>query len=302
MDQQEEMQHALQRMRVLRQRINRHLSLPTVSPLHRPPKPPPRPTTPSLQLPRHWFPQRGSNCRQVALGNVLRLAAEPSMKDMEPFLLAITKEQLPSQLPALKGHLRGGINAAEWTRGWSAFTGLMTFFIEAKWPGVVAIQAARMQWGKHHTEDQRDAFSRAFGGTQLQSVQVQDRQSPGFLYFTKSHCMSCVQDEDGQWWDVPKSTASKVTPHNARNKFQRASGVVAILSFATVRQLVRLHLQTAMRDCPLFLARLGQRILQPTTDPSERRLLQWVFQTPRSAWDDATRQALQKLVLKWWQA
>ena len=252
------------------------------------------------RLPKRLFPQRGSNCRQVALGNVLRLPREPSMKDMEPYLLQLTTHQLPQQLGELKRHLHQHINVSEWTRGWAAFAGLMTQFVEAKWTGVMAIQLSRVQWPRKKAEDQRDTFAKAFDGTRLCDVQTQDAESPGFVYFTKTHCMSCLQDENGQWWNVPQSSASKIPPHVARTKFQRAMGVVAILSFREVALLIRNHLQTALQHCPLFLARAAQLILRPTMTPHVRELFHYTMQTPKSVWSNAARIALQSIVTQWW--
>lgn len=301
MHQQHEIKRAILQLQQLHQRIRRHLAMPIVSAAPAAPEAPAlHGSQPRLALPQTWFPQRGANCREVALGNVLRLPREPTARDMEPFLIAITRDQLPCQLSQLHANMRTGIDATEWTRGWAACASLMTYFIEAHWPGVIAVQAARVPWpGQVEKTDQRDVFVRAFGGTSLSTVQMRDRHSPGFVYFTATHCMSCLQDDRGQWWDVPQASAQRVSRDHATSLFQRAMGVVAILSIDAVCTLVRAHLTTAVDHCPLLLARMATRAVHPP--PAQTRaLVEAMTQTPIATWSPASRTALRAAVMAWW--
>ena len=198
--------------------------------------------------------QDGFNCREVALANVLRLNHVPSRRDMQKHLLALTQDQYPDQVEELQRNM-DELHASQWTRSCEAHTSALTYFIEAHWPACIAIQV--MKTGQKHVK--------RLLGQSLMHLALQDRHSPGFLYFSSQHCMSCIQDAQGNWWNIPQNSAHKVSPRVAANLIDKGVGAVVILSTQFVHTHLAAILQNNCGHDPLFAARMAMR-MRPIKD------------------------------------
>jgi hypothetical protein len=219
-----------------------------------------------VPLPTSFHHQRGANCRQVALGNLLR-CAEPSQQALHPSLLQFTCDCFPDELDGVHAHP----DAAKWTMSGDGFVCLMTYYIEA------------MCGGSHcailGTPLQRLELKRALGGLALDEHLQRDRGSLGLVYFTPTHAMSLLRDEHGEWWDVPQSSARHVQPCSVGSKLRTAHGWVLTFSRTYVVEHLLPVLVVTAADVPLLAARLAHWLRPiPATDEA------------RSTWHEARAQ------------
>ena len=197
-------------------------------------------------LPARLHPQHGANCREAAVGNLLR-CAEPTAATLRPFMIQFMQEHFPREAQGVANEPQ----ATLWTMAGDGGVCLMTYVIEAHARDHVALLV---------TPQTYSAMARALGEDPATLLQ-QDRGSLGMLYFDAKHCMSVLQDASGQWWDVPQAHATPVAPSVLATKMQRSVGCVLTFSAAFARHTILPRMRVAAD--PLLAARWGARLMDP---------------------------------------
>lgn len=257
--------------------------------------PQPHPLLCAPHLPSRTAPQRGSNCRQVALTNVLRLGKELSLADLQPFMQRFLREQFPKEAAKVAAGASVGV---QWTLGGQACTCLMTLFIESHFRGVAIMG----------TPFQRPALERLFGNKlSLADHLLADRAAPGCIYFTRAHCMSVLQDPGGRWWDVPQSTMTQLPPAcvgQLRQKLRSHEGFVLLFSVDYCRRVLAPALLDHLNVDPLLAARIARRAL-PLTHPILRAAphhlaaCREAMATPTPRWSTALFHQVHEAAMAW---
>ena len=200
--------------------------------------------------------QRGSNCREVALANLARLDAEPTVAELRPLMAALLRDQFPKELAAVPDV---STLAVQWTLHGQAGTNLMTRFLERSGDVGVALLCA---------PPQLPALRRLFGGREVVDCVVEDPATWGMLYFSSSHCMSVLHDNKGVWWNVPQSTRIQIPATAVRstldNLLRKQTGCVVTLSRDYCAQVLAPSLLHTLGEDPLLAARIARRCLRGT--------------------------------------
>ena len=240
-----------------------------------------------LALPTAYGRQRGSNCREVALQNVTRSAKEPGQAELAPLFALFLKEHLPRQHVSL----RDVPKAMHWTMRGGGFECLMTYFCECQLP-VLAILA---------TPPEAPLLTRVLGAHPVALMQ-RDAGCPGFVYFSRGHCMSVLKDPAGTWWDVKQNKPQRVADARMVERLWRSgAGNVTLLSIPFVRRHVAAALADAAAEVPLLALRTGRMLLPVPTEPAARDILlaQEVFAAPRPLWPASMTAATIVLARRW---
>lgn len=166
-------------------------------------------------------PQRGANCREAAITNVLRLGPQREWQrhQLAPLMHALLSDH--GVAPA-----RGLPNASVvWTMCMEGGECLMTRAVEHVAHHCVAILASK---------EQLPLLEQALGCHPAEAL-ARDTATPGWLYFSQGHCMSAVRHKDGSWWDVRQTTPRRIVGDTARAFRQRMAshkGFVVVWSLS----------------------------------------------------------------------
>jgi len=201
-----------------------------------PPAPPASPAPPSTNA------QNGSNCRQVAIANVLRRKTITN-SEVASYLRAFFTHQFSRELSIMSA--ADVSRAAAWTMAGVAHTALMTYALEdGLGDGFVAIYLGC-------ADDVR-----RLGGEAFLRLALDDTETPGLIYFSHTHCMSMVKDAAGNWWDVPQSAAAKSDRARAASLLQLRGGNAGACCVLTPRAAATFAscLRSALPSSPAFLA------------------------------------------------
>lgn len=226
------------------------------------------------------FAQTGSNCRNVAIANLLRLCKPLSEDVLRASYAALLEDHHPQQhgLPSVgKGH--------KWTMSFPGMTSVEAHALESLAPGCVAVTFVPSQLA---------TFIDTFGRPPWDVI-CRDELSPGIMYFNHTHCMALVHGEASQWFDCKQSHSVALPPTTSsvraalRETILRSAGCVLMLSIPGLQDWAH-ELQTVPRhSSPLFVWRAMQRIRMFHGRPrhccsSHASVIAEAQQTPRPRW------------------
>lgn len=231
--------------------------------------------------------QNGSNCRQVALANVLRLPRVPTAQRIEAVYLAFMRTFFPTEASLLSAQRPMG---AHWTLCGGGATCPMTLLVEEERPWCAAVfLSGRVA---------RDAFRAVTNGISVEEAVLADAESLGAVYSSKTHAMGLVRGGHNVWWDIQAARPQRVTAEQAAARMRGAFSVTAILS----RKYVSGTLLPRMRaeKWPRLAARLARRCVDDADVRGEdEAVLTAVLQAPTPAHWEPWSRALSDATARW---
>jgi hypothetical protein len=228
-------------------------------------------------------PQRGSNCRHAALRNVTRSAREWSDSELQALFHALVREHYPDQHVAPR--------AVAWTLNVFGNASLMVAAIESRLPHCVAAMLMASQLQEFQT----------LCGQPLHKLLQQDADTPGLLYFSKTHCMSCLHNGGGKWWNVPQSRAIPTTVQQVARTVATHTGTVLVWSarFAKTHIFPRLC-ETLSRSSPWLPMALRWGFRTATNRRAEHvAWYRFAQQQPEPKWTTEHRRQLVFVAKQW---
>ncbi len=238
--------------------------------------------------------QNGQNCRQVALGNVLHLGREPTKDELR------AAAQLQLQWDGVAADMalaRVQTQDLQWTWYGDGGTCLMTQLIEHKLPDCVAVLVHR---GEHAR------MAKALGYDDIAQTVLEDAASPGCIYFSRSHCMSCVQDRTqppaatGRWKNAGQSSFKDVTRAGLRRIINGAQWCVLVWSLAHAEARLKPNVRAGLHSSQLVLAARVALRLGYVPHVHQAAYYREIRRRPVEVWGAPALQTFQDMLVEWW--